>query len=72
MKPALVLLAVLPPVYPITGACEAAVQLATRTGAWVRFDWNGVEVTARGEDDPRRLAEHAARVLEAGGKLAFL
>jgi len=68
----LILDVVVPPVYPIGAACEAATKLAQRTGCWVRFEWNGVEVTARGEDNPFALAKQASRVLDQGGKLAFL
>ena len=72
MSPPLILPVIVPPVYPIGEACDSAVRLALRTGAWVRFEWNGVEVTARGENDARVLAEHTAEMLRRGGKLSFL
>ena len=68
----LVLPVVVMPPGDIDKACAAAVALAARTATCVRFDWNGIEVYARARDNPKALADLAGRVLERGGKLAFL
>ena len=65
----LILAVEVPPTFSIRQACVAAVNLARRTGATIRFEWNGVLVHARAAEEPETLAARATRVLEHGGKL---